>query len=735
VMTDALGHTTRFDYDSLGRVVTTTRWLSGAPITEVTQYDALGNRVQVSNALSQISKFSYDALGRNVVITDAKTHTTTITYDVLGQRLAQTDGLGHTSVFTYDLAGRQTATADALGNVTRYGYDALGNRTVMTDANGIVTRYEYDTLNRLSAVVENYTGGAQTSDRDVLTRYAYDVSGNRTTITNGLGYATAFVYDALSRLLSSSDPLSNTTAYQYDALGNRTVMTDANGKTTQYVYDALNRPLIVTYTADAKTVSYAYDQAGNRTVMTDSVGVTRYVYDDLYRLTNVSDPYSQVITYTYDAVGNRTNLFYPDGKVVTYTYDDANLMTTVVDWSGKTTAYAYDAANRLVTATLPNGVQTVYTYDDADRLTRLSHTRNGGSETLGDYAFTLDKVGNRLAVTETLMYPSSGGGQTNALPPTAASEVAASVTGQRAFPVSTPTQALPLPGGGKAGLSAPLDINFVKVQATEGRTPSQEWDRLSAAEQPALYAVEPEADTVPIEETRSAPAAPQPESTTGLLLAGDNIFTDGFESGDFSAWSAAVTNTGRLSVTAAAAAFGNWGMQAYITSTNPMYVRDDTPSGETHYRARFYFHPNSISIPNTTAQNILVGRATSGSVEVFRIQFRKSGSNYQISGQIRNDSTGYSSMAWYTISNAEHFVETDWKAATAAGAKNGYLSLWIDGALKETKSGVDNDTRRVDEACLGPSSGIASGTSGTEYFDAFESRQSTYIGAAHGDVC
>jgi hypothetical protein len=41
---------------------------------------------------------------------------------------------------------------------------------------------------------------------------------------------------------------------------------------------------------------------------------------------------------------------------------------------------------------------------------------------------------------------------------------------------------------------------------------------------------------------------------------------------------------------------------------------------------------------------------------------------------------------------------------------------------------VDNDTRRIDQARLGAVSGIDTGTRGTYYFDAFESRRQTFIG-------
>ena len=93
-----------------------------------------------------------------------------------------------------------------------------------------------------------------------------------------------------------------------------------------------------------------------------------------------------------------------------------------------------------------------------------------------------------------------------------------------------------------------------------------------------------------------------------------------------------------------------------------------------------------------------------------------------------NSSGTWTNTGWFSISDAPHFVEIGWQAATAAGANNGYLTLWIDGTQRANLTGVNNNTRRIDRVRLGPVSGVDSGTRGTYYFDAFESRRQTYIG-------
>ena len=138
--------------------------------------------------------------------------------------------------------------------------------------------------------------------------------------------------------------------------------------------------------------------------MTDDLGTTNYLYDDLHRLTSVTDAFTATVQYDYDLVGNRTGLTYPDSKHVTYVYDGDNRMVAVLDWDSGTTTYEYDPAGRLITTTLPNGVQMVSIYDDANRLVELTHTA-ADSTLIASFSYELDGVGNRITATETIRQP------------------------------------------------------------------------------------------------------------------------------------------------------------------------------------------------------------------------------------------------------------------------------------------------------------------------------------------
>jgi hypothetical protein len=231
-----------------------------------------------------------------------------------------------------------------------------------------------------------------------------------------------------------------------------------------------------------------------------------------------------------------------------------------------------------------------------------------------------------------------------------------------------------------------------------------------------------------LEPTPTDTVEPTPTPTNTLEPTPTNtpepssIFADGFERGDLTAWSSSATDSGDLTVSGAAALVGSYGLQATIDDTAPLFVRDDSPALETRYHASFWFDPNSIIMANNDSHIILSGfSAGPGSVGVVQMTLRFSNNQYQLQARLVNDSTSYASTAWFTLSDAPHLIELDWRAATAPGNNDGGLTLWLDGVQQASLSGVDNDTRRIDHVRLGAVNGIDPGTRGVYTFDQFES--------------
>ena len=237
---------------------------------------------------------------------------------------------------------------------------------------------------------------------------------------------------------------------------------------------------------------------------------------------------------------------------------------------------------------------------------------------------------------------------------------------------------------------------------------------------PTANAVPTASPTLPPSGTNNTPVPPS--------SAADVISADSFESGDFSAWTGSSTDNGNLSLSASAALVNSKGLQVVIDDANSVYVADDRPNVEPRYRARFYFDPNSITMSTGEAFNIFIGFVGSNTA-VMRVEFGRSSNVYVVRASVLNDGSAWVSTLWSTMSDAPHFIEIDWRAASS-GANNGGITLWIDGTQQADLTNVDNDSRRIDRVRLGAVTGIDGGTRGTVFFDAFESRRQTYIGPA-----
>jgi hypothetical protein len=213
-------------------------------------------------------------------------------------------------------------------------------------------------------------------------------------------------------------------------------------------------------------------------------------------------------------------------------------------------------------------------------------------------------------------------------------------------------------------------------------------------------------------------------------ISSDVIFANSFEDDDCftSQWSACVDGAGDLVFDYPAVVLkNNASMIITIDDNGAVHVTSDHPNAEMRYRARFFFDPNSITMTSGNAHYIFYGYSGASKV-VLQIEFRKYSSNYQVRGAALTDGSNWKNTSWFTITDAPHVIEFDWRAATGVGANNGGLTLWIDEVQKVNLGSIDNDTLRIDRVRLGAVTGIDTGTRGKYYFDAFESRRETYIG-------
>jgi RHS repeat-associated protein len=369
-VTDAAGHTTWFNYDSLGRVIWEIDHLGRQ--TNL-QYDAAGNLASRTDALGRTMTYSYDALGRLLQKSGSDGSNATFQYDAEG-RLSYASNQHIAYGLTYDPLGRLTGITDSNRRTISYQYDALGNRTRMTMPDGGVVGYTYDAANRLSRLA-SFLGEFT---------FSYDTLGNRTKLAYPNGVATSYGYDQAGRLTSIQakggrrDSI-NSFSYTHDAVGNRLSKTanlgDHGHKDTryEYAYDATYQltqslPIVLREKErerNHQSENFVYGAVGNRLRGPSQADAS--VYNELNQLLA-----SRTEEFRYDANGN---LIYRAGLA-----DDDEDGYEQQGWS-----YEYDLENRLVKASKvgEHGSRTIsFKYDPFGRRIekKVEETEHGESE-------------------------------------------------------------------------------------------------------------------------------------------------------------------------------------------------------------------------------------------------------------------------------------------------------------------------------------------------------------------
>jgi RHS repeat-associated protein len=385
--TDANGKVIYYKYDALDRLIRVVRkvgsisdTITAADAVTIFTYDAVGNRLTLTEPDGNTVTWQYDSDNRRTKETNAAGDVTTTTYDGVGNVISTTAPNLNVTTTIYDSLDRPSQVSDSVGLAASYTYDPAGNRLTQTDGNGNTTSYAYDVLNRLVTTTDALS---QT------TVSQYDAVGNLTKSTDRNGNATTYVYDAINRKTSSTDALGNATQFQYDAVGNLTRLTDANSHATQYQFDAVNRPVRETY-ADSLFRSYAYDGVGNLLTRTDQIGqTTTYAYSDLYFLLSRTYPSAVNDAFTYDLSGRMLSAQRGTWPV-TFTYDGANRVTQTVQ-NGHTINYTYNIPGRTRTMTYPGGRVITETTDARERLDHIDDA--GSPPPIVQYTYDL---GNRV---------------------------------------------------------------------------------------------------------------------------------------------------------------------------------------------------------------------------------------------------------------------------------------------------------------------------------------------------
>ncbi|MFD9307743.1 ricin-type beta-trefoil lectin domain protein [Streptomyces sp. NPDC060048] len=347
---------------------------------------------------------------------------TATAYDGLGRSVRATtlfEGTAHHSdVFMY--AGNWT--------IHRSGMSADGSAPLPGSQ---ATKSWTDVLDR-TTLIQRYTATDLTTWTD--TKYAYDVRGKLSKVTDPNNNSWTYSYDARGRLVASTDPDMGSSSFGYNNLDKEAWSENAAGTKAFTIYDKLGRK---TESREGSatgtlTASWAYDTVAGAKGMAASS--TSYLngtafksevtgYDPEYRPTGakltipdtaatkgLAGTYAYSTTYTpTGAVQSTTLPATPGGlaaeKLVTrYNADGLPVTTSGLSWYTADTIYSpFGEVLRTASGNAPNRVWTTNLHDPNTGLVTqsISDRETANYNRLSAVSYTYDVAGNPTSITDT----------------------------------------------------------------------------------------------------------------------------------------------------------------------------------------------------------------------------------------------------------------------------------------------------------------------------------------------
>lgn len=373
-VTDALGHTTTYEYDLLfvNNVQSSTPCAGRGLITKIINPDGT------------YQSFGYNIYGDKIWEENELRQRTTYEYDGYGRVVRRIDPLNHGTVTTYQINGNSTAVQS------------------ITSPEGRRVEFRYDSnLNKIEEI-----SAPGTSD-EAHVWFSYDSSGNlitRTQQADGGNRVFNYSYDSRNRKITESAPLGRTTDFGYDAASNNTWIHYPDGTSITKDYDAMNQ-MVRSYDEMGRATNYIYYPSGKlRWVIDPNNNSYSYWYDasdrlTFFWLTNIDQTNFDYEQTTYDLAGNVSQFRNRSGSWKTFTYDNRNREKSVTWNDGITPSIStdYDNAGRIVQRS--NSTSTLsYRYDAAGRLIEERQALAGGPTSTITYEYDAD--GNRTKLSK-----------------------------------------------------------------------------------------------------------------------------------------------------------------------------------------------------------------------------------------------------------------------------------------------------------------------------------------------
>ncbi|MHB1012925.1 MAG: RHS repeat domain-containing protein [Desulfobacteria bacterium] len=411
-------------FTGYGRHLRTVNALTGAVLYGFA-YDANGLLVQVTDADNNVMLIERDGSGNPTTIVAPGGQRTVLILDSNGYLGTVSDPGGNTTHFTYTPDGLMTGMTDPNGNPHGFTYDGQGRLSRDDDPEGGFTTLARNDLSASSYLVtagtamgrstgylversstgasrwmNTYPSGATsiavdgTDGKRTVTSEDNTVSevtrgpdprwgmasplASKVTVRTPGGLFSTATYSRGVTLSNPADPMSlltqtdtsivNGNAYTrvYNASQKRFTLTSPGGRTQSAGIDNQGRVLRVNVAPTVDNVTFGYDSKG-RLAQTGQGGKNwSFSYDDLNRLTSVSDPLTHSVQYGYDDADRVSRVILPSGRTYGFLHDNNGNLTQITMPSGAVHGLGYNRIN-LDNAYLPPNNPAYATSYNRDR--------------------------------------------------------------------------------------------------------------------------------------------------------------------------------------------------------------------------------------------------------------------------------------------------------------------------------------------------------------------------------
>ncbi len=207
-----------------------------------------------------------------------------------------------------------------------------------------------------------------------------------------------------------------------------------------------------------------------------------------------------------------------------------------------------------------------------------------------------------------------------------------------------------------------------------------------------------------------------------LLAAADaqptnQIFTDGFESGDTSAWGHV---RGDLDVNESAAMEGLFGLEVPGGSRSSLVTRE--PDRETTVLVSFFFDPNNIEIGPRRGVEILRFSAQGRRHHLRLVLRQDAAGEHRLALMVRGNRGRYDRIGGGIVTPGQaNLVEVAWEAATRRNGNDGSAALFLNGEMEAHEPTISNGRLDVRAIQIGLRGRNVRASRGSYYLDDFQS--------------